>query len=474
LSEQTPWRRLHPASIWVNALPRTLKSLAAMWWLLIPFFLGDSKAAIGILELIILVVVLGSGLISSFIHYTTLRYRMFEGMLEVRYGLLNRRSRRLDPHRIQNIELVKNPLHKAFGLVELRVETAGEAREEGLLSGMNEAEAFRLRTAMEAIRTKGSVEEAPSDEEEILAVSFTELLAFGLSASLRTYAVSLIVVMSAAQVLRHDETGAFYELRTKLGGSFMLIAGVFGLFITFLSVVLKGVVRHWQHRLVKEPLGMRTEEGLFTRRKVEIPFAKVQVLKIREPFLRRLMGYGTVHVETAGLGSIKEGLFSAETVIPMVHKSELDSALTAASPSLEVDPWRMDLKRPALCALRRARVAGYLEVAPLILAVSILFYPLGLLSLLLVPWVFFWSRLDWDRYGWFLSEGHLVVQRGVFQRETRVMALEKVQALHVFQGPLMRWYGLARLHVFVADAQVSLPPLDEKECIALFKALSKP
>jgi membrane protein YdbS with pleckstrin-like domain len=67
-----------------------------------------------------------------------------------------------------------------------------------------------------------------------------------------------------------------------------------------------------------------------------------------------------------------------------------------------------------------------------------------------------------------------VVKRGVFQRETRVVALEKVQALHVFQGPLMRWYGLARLHVFVADAQVSFPPLDEAECIALFEALSKP
>jgi putative membrane protein len=475
LSDQTPWRRLHPASIWVNALPRTLKSLGAMWWLLIPFFMGDNKATIGIIELVVLVVVLGSGLISSFIHYTTLRYRLFEGMLEVRYGLLNRRSRRLDPHRIQNIELVKNPLHKAFGLVELRVETAGEAREEGLLSGMNEDEASRLRAAMEAIRTQGSLsEEAPTHEQEILTVSFMELLAFGLSASLRTYVVSLIVVMSVAQFLRNDETGIFYEWSVKLGGSFMLIAGVFGIFVAFFSVVFKGVIRHWQHRLVKEPLGMRTEEGLFTRRKVEIPFAKVQVLKIREPLLRRMMGYGTVHVETAGLGSVKEGLFSAETVIPMVHTSELEAALAAASPSLEIDPWSVELKRPALCALRRARVAGCLEAAPLILAVSILFYPLGLLSFLLVPWVFFWSRLDWDRYGWFLSEGHLVVQRGVFQRETRVVALEKVQALHVFQGPLMRWYGLARLHVFVADAQVSFPPLDEAECIALFEALSKP
>ena len=42
---------------------------------------------------------------------------MHEGMLELRYGLLNRRSRRLDPARIQNIEIVRNPLHKMSGLV---------------------------------------------------------------------------------------------------------------------------------------------------------------------------------------------------------------------------------------------------------------------------------------------------------------------------------------------------------------------
>ena len=158
----------------------------------------------------------------------------------------------------------------------------------------------------------------------------------------------------------------------------------------------------------------------------------------------------------------------------MVHRSELNTALRAASPDLDVDPWSMVLKPPAKRALARARITGCLEMAPIVGVLSVLYFPTGLLSLVLIPWVFFWSRLQWMRYGWALTEGHLVVQRGVLQRETRVMAREKVQALHVFQGPLMRWYGLARLHVFVADAQVALPPLDEADSQALFEALSSP
>jgi putative membrane protein len=474
LSDQTPWRRLHPASIWVNALPRTLKAFGAMWWLLIPFVMGDTQVVFGIVELVILVVILGSGLISSFFHYTTLRYRLHEGMLEIRYGLLNRRSRRLDPHRIQNIELVKNPLHKAFSLVELRVETAGEARVEGLLSALTEEEATRLRSAMEDIRSERSPEAQAIEEQEILSVSLMELLAFGLSASMRTYGIAVLVVLSAAQMLRENESGLLHEWSTKLGSGFLLAVGVLAIFVAFLSVVLKGIVRHWNHRLVKEPYGVRTEEGLFTRRKVEIPFAKVQVLKVKEPLLRRLMNYGSVHVETAGLGSVKEGLFSAETVVPMVHRSELNPALRAASPTLEADPWSMVLKRPAKKALNRARIVGCLEMAPVVLVVSVLYFPMGLLSLALFLWVFFWSHLYWSRYGWALTEDYLVVQRGVVERETRIMARDKVQALHVFQGPLMRGYGLARLHVFVADAQVALPPLDEADCLDLFEALSSP
>ena len=155
VSQTTPYSRLHPSSVWVNALPRTLKSIGALWWLFIPVFAQENTGRIGFIELFILLVVFGSGLVSSFVHYSTLRYRMHEGMLELRYGLLNRRSRRLDPARIQNIEIVRNPLHKMSGLVELRVETAGEAREEGLLSALTEKEARSLRASIRTARGEG-------------------------------------------------------------------------------------------------------------------------------------------------------------------------------------------------------------------------------------------------------------------------------------------------------------------------------
>ena len=448
-----------------------------MWWLLIPIFAQQNTARIGAIEVVLVLVVFGTGLVSSFVHYSTLRYRVHEGMLEIRYGLLNRRSRRLDPARIQNIELVRNPLHKMSGLVELCVETAGEAREEGLLSALSEAEAVRLKGAIESAR---STETEPEEEsaQEILNVSVMELFAYGISSSIRSYLVTIGTLLLMAFAFLYDDSESSVLAETarrfegELGGLFLPAVILLGVTLTFMASVLRAVVRHWNHRLVQSPEGVRTEEGLFTRRNVEIPHKKVQVVKVREPLLRRWMGYGTVQIETAGLGSVKEGVFSSETAIPMVARDEMKPAMQAALPGLDIDPWSVRLSPPARMALRRLRVVGTMRVLPAIVAASVVFPPWGVLSVLLLGLVWVVSGVEWRCQGWLITEQYVVVQRGVLLRDTRVLDREKVQALHLIQGPIMRVHGIAKLHILAADASLSLPDLEVGEAQRILEELS--
>lgn len=483
MSEETPWRRLHPSSVWVNALPRTFKFILAFWWILLFAFFSatapddrsissggldvdvqSTASGVGSFELFLILAILGSGLVTSFIHYTTLRYRLHDGMLEIRHGLLNRRSRKMDPRRIQNIEIVRNPLHQMTGLCELRVETAGEAREDGLLSALDDEEANRLRLLIEQLRNSEVPEEETDEDGRILEVGLAELIAYGLSSSLATYAMRLLFVLVAAQYLLEAKIGFIEQLKADLGTAFVLSFMVIAVAAAVLFGVIQGVFRHWGHVLSRDPGGVRTQEGFFTLRKVEVPHKKIQVLKVKEPILRRWMGYGTLHVETAGLGSVKEGVYVAETVVPMVHQSELSQALSAASPQLDLDPWDVRLDPPARNALTRDRIAIFIPAAVVMVASMIAFYPFGFLSLLLIPWLYYYTGLYWRKQGWKLTDKVLVVQRGVLLRDTRVMAREKVQAVHVVHGPLMRWQGIARVHVLVADASVQLPDLPIEEC----------
>ena len=267
MSEVTPWRRLHPASVWVNALPRTLKSIAAMWWLLIPLFAQEDTARVGAIEVVLILVVFGTGLFSSFVHYSTLRYRMHENMLEIRYGLLNRRSRRLDPMRIQNLELIRNPLHKMSGLVELCVETAGEAREEGLLSALTESEALRLKNAIESARGRAPQQEEEDSDAVILTVSPVELAAFGISSSVLSYLTTVAALIAFGAVMLGDGAedtplvGTMRVLHAELGTLFFPALGLLGISLTFLLAVSRAVIRHWGHRLVLSPDGLLDRGG---------------------------------------------------------------------------------------------------------------------------------------------------------------------------------------------------------------------
>ena len=51
------------------------------------------------------------------------------------------------------------------------------------------------------------------------------------------------------------------------------------------------------------------------------------------------------------------------------------------------------------------------------------------------------------------------------------MARDKVQSVHVEQGPIMRGYGLGRIHILVADGQVVLPELAWGEALELLEVL---
>ncbi|MGB0639301.1 MAG: PH domain-containing protein, partial [Myxococcota bacterium] len=137
-ANETPWNGLHPVSLLVNIIPRGWKTLRGMWPILLFIVVGGEGMGMGsrLVDLFIILLFTLFSVWNTFIHWATLRYRIHKGRLEITSGLLNRRSRTIDPERIQNVELVKNLFHTWTGLVEVRIDTAGEQSTEGLLSAL--------------------------------------------------------------------------------------------------------------------------------------------------------------------------------------------------------------------------------------------------------------------------------------------------------------------------------------------------
>ena len=83
--------------------------------------------------------------IAPVIRFLTFRYRLEEDEIVVRSGLLSRRERRVPYDRIQNIDLVRNPLHRLFGVAVARLETASGGRPEAILDALSMEAISELR-----------------------------------------------------------------------------------------------------------------------------------------------------------------------------------------------------------------------------------------------------------------------------------------------------------------------------------------
>ena len=66
----------------------------------------------------------------SVMQYLSYRYRIGSDAITVRSGLLARNRREIPFARIHNVEVRQNPLHRLFGVAELRLESAGGVRPE--------------------------------------------------------------------------------------------------------------------------------------------------------------------------------------------------------------------------------------------------------------------------------------------------------------------------------------------------------
>lgn len=461
MASEEGWRSLEPASLLVNLVPDLWRTLKSAWPLLVAAVLGGPVAGVANLGFVLLFFALAVA--RTVVHFATLRYRVVGGRLELRSGLLSRQVRLIDGARVQNIEIVQNVFHRAAGLVELRIETAGEGGIEGMLSAISVEEARRLQGELARAEP-----ERVSGERSLLDIDWLELLAYGVSAGRAGAAVLVLgvglevlgpmspeAVSSAVQGAR---PGAL------VGLALLAVAGAY-------AVSVGGaILRFYGFRMSRSARGVLLESGLLVRRRVEIPLPKVQLARVEEPWVRRAMGYGTLHVETAAVGMPNEEV-AAEGMVPMVERDAFAEVLRLVLPRLDLDPWRATLARPAPRALYRGVIAAMLRWS--IGAGAIAGWTRSPWPFALVPVGMALAWLDWRVQGWALTPRHLVTRDGFLTRRTVVVGRDKLQSVHLRQGPLLLWHRLGRVEVWVAGARVAVPDLREDDARALFAELSQ-
>ncbi|MCG7321597.1 PH domain-containing protein [Arsenicicoccus bolidensis] len=149
---EIPWRRLSARMLLIHPL-RSLKELLPA--VLPALIVGNTRSDggnhwwnLGIGALVLLIAV---------ITWATTRYRIADGRVQQRKGLLKRETLTVPIDRVRSVDLQASPLHRILGLSTARIGTGVAGGKPLVLDGLTSAEAATLRA--ELLVHRGSIQE---------------------------------------------------------------------------------------------------------------------------------------------------------------------------------------------------------------------------------------------------------------------------------------------------------------------------
>jgi putative membrane protein len=459
------YKRLHP----ISAVASFLKQLKE---LIIPFVLlfvlngrGEKDGFWDYMPLISMGAVLVIVLVAGVVKWMRFTYRLEEGELRIEYGLFVKKKRYIPFDRIQSLNFSEGIIHRPFGLVKVKVETAGSSNpreSEAELTAILKEEALELERII--YREKKKDQRVETTEEPVVEDETTlkeEKAVFKMSPKdiwvLAATSGGIGVILSGVAVF-FSQFSDFIPYETvydeimifvKSGIVLVAIMVFVVLLVAWILSVAWTFVVYGDFKIRLHDDNIVITRGLLEKKQVTVPLNRVQGIRVVENPVRQLFGYCTVVIENAG-GSVLEKDSSTIKLIPVVKKKRVPGLLQAIFPDYVLTE---DFHRLPKRALRRYifRTADWVIIPVVIL--SIMYWPLGLLSILLVVPFSFLGFYQYRSGGWRISGHQLALQYRGILKHTAYMKKSRVQSLDSKQSWLQSRRNLSSISTTLKSGQ---------------------
>lgn len=468
-------RRLHPLS-WLFQLLAQLRSYAlplialllfgrrggAEWW--------ESFGAIGALLLAL----------HSVLLYFSYRFRIADGELTIRSGVLSRTVRHIPLARVQNVSLKRTLLHRLAGVAEVRLESAaGGGDAEAEMRVLSLADAAALEEIVRASRAApGGAEAATAgpEAEPLLRLPLSELLRLGLASNRGMVVVAAgfgaLVQLQPDSIGRLRADGIGRQIWSGAESAFGLVgsavAGPLALAVAFALLTLAGfgalrllsvalvLLRLYDFRLIERDDRFSVEGGLLTRLRGHAARHKVQRWLLGENLLLRAMGRRSLRIETAAGRALDES-HSLSELVPIAPSAQLDALLRRWLPTLD---WpAIDWQPLHRKAWRRFLMPPLLGLAASTLLLALNLGALALFTALLVPIAVLYAVQVARWSAWAVDGRHVLWRSGWLGRHWQIAEITRLQLVRVEQSPFDRRHGMASLLLDTAGAGQQHPAL---------------
>ncbi|WP_457319287.1 PH domain-containing protein [Stenotrophomonas sp. P5_B8] len=466
-------QRLHPWS-WLFVLLMQLRQFLLPLVALVVFGnRGDRDEMWSYLAALIVIAVLVG---ISILQYLTYRYRIGRDGISVRSGVISRNRREIPFARIHNVVVHQNPLHRLFGVAELRLESAGGHRPEAEMRVLKLSQALALEQLVrhrgqeaDAVATPTGNENAPAApiDDVLLRLSLWDVVRLGLLSN-RGWVVVLAAFGASYQFFPRGTVSDAIEQGGRQAFGYashlhpatwvwavvavVMVIG-FWLMLRVLSVVL-ALLRYYGFQLSEHERRLTVVSGLLTRLRSSVARRRIQAWTLRESTLQRWAGRRHLRIDIAAGAAVDNERRDLRELAPLATPQACDALVQHLLPQLEWPParwqpvqqrgwWRLSL--------------GAFVWLPVVAAAAVWNgYPGGALILLWLPWSAFRAHRQMARIGYHLDDQYVAVRGGWWQRWWRFAELDKLQSLRLSRSPLDRLLGTASVWLDTAGASGSI------------------
>lgn len=466
------WQRVSPVSV-VYFFLRAIPHLVNFW----PALIGILAAGEGLRRYALIygapLLVLGL-IVFAVLQYVFFRFRVEDGRLQLKTGVLHKTALTLDFERVQQAEITKPFYFRPLGLATLGLESAGSQQQEVDIPGINIEVAEQLRARiLEQARPAGSVSDGSGTAVESepgyqLRLPPAEVARYGLMHNALLFLAPLAAPMGQYLGPALERWGHWLQTlpwvrnweATHNGDSMwlLLVVGLvsilLGIVLLFAVSTILALIYHWDYHLVRTDGRFQSTSGLGTQRTRGFRLPKLQKVTIAQGLVSRLLRRYTLSISKAGsFGKAAMGA-SQRFLVPVLTKQLLREMKNELSLSHaywnRVSRFYIVDTTLTMGTLMFLILGGFLLVSPLPLwscvLLAALSYPLvGLIA---------WRR--WSQFGYFTDSEWLALRQGFIGRKEQWLPAGKLQKLKLSEPPIARWLGLAHLYVWSTDGMLAI------------------
>ncbi|MBY0121168.1 PH domain-containing protein [Bacillus sp. S/N-304-OC-R1] len=442
-------KRLHPISAVVNFL-KQLKEL------IIPFFVfvvfGSKNGSFQfIMSIVVIIIILILGII-SWLRFT---YRLEEGELRIEYGVFIRKKRYIPFERIQSLDLSEGILQRPFGLVKVKVETAGSSKgeAEAVLTAITKEEANFIQHTLFSAKNKideQSTElfEKSSQEEDILyKITPRELLLLASTSGGAgvVFSAFFAFVFQFEEIIPYERLFRGLEDIISSGVILVSILVFIGFLFAWVVALIGTMIKYAEFTVKKLGEDLIITRGLLEKRQLTIPLHRIQAIRITENVIRQPLGFGTVYLESAG-GSAIDQDSARVMLLPIIKKDRVAEIL---SPYLKQYVFEANMNRAPGRALKRYLLRGILFSLPAAAIPIIFFRPWGYFGLMFVLISMVWAVLRFKDTGWSIADLQLTLRYRTVNKTTVYMNRNRIQSLRIQESYFQRRKELGTISAVV-------------------------